>query len=33
MRWLFATDAIPGDVVVWPDMPTPGLTLAVAPAY
>ncbi len=27
MRWLFATDAIPGDVVVWTDMPTPGLPL------
>jgi gluconolactonase len=32
MRWLFATDAIPGDVVVWTDMPTPGLALAVGPA-
>ena len=33
MRWLFATDAIPGDIVVWTDMPTPGLPLAVAPVY
>jgi gluconolactonase len=31
MRWLFATDAIPGDVVVWTDMPTPGLPLPLAP--
>ena len=26
-RWLFATDAIPGHVVVWDSMPTPGLPL------
>ena len=31
LRWLFATDAIPGDVVVWTDMPTPGLALPTAP--
>lgn len=27
MRTLFATDALPGNVVAWEDMPTPGLTL------
>lgn len=26
-RWLFATDAVPGHVVVWEGMPTPGLPL------
>lgn len=27
LRWLFATDAVPGQVVVWDRMPTPGLAL------
>jgi len=26
-RWLFATDGHPGDVYVWTDLPTPGLSL------
>jgi gluconolactonase len=30
-RWLFATDAMPGTVVVWEGMPTPGLPLVPWP--
>jgi gluconolactonase len=30
-RWLFATDALPGTVVVWTDLPSPGLALPVWP--
>lgn len=29
--WLFATDAVPGQVVVWEAMPTPGLPLPAWP--
>jgi hypothetical protein len=32
MRDLFATDALPGHVVVWPNLPTPGLPLHAWPA-
>lgn len=32
LRWLFATDAVPGQVVVWEQMPTPGLPLPAWPA-
>jgi gluconolactonase len=31
MRSLFATDALPGNVVVWPGLPTPGLPLTPWP--
>jgi gluconolactonase len=31
LRCLYATDAIPGAVVAWPDMPTPGLPLTPWP--
>jgi sugar lactone lactonase YvrE len=31
MRTLFATDALPGRVVAWEGMPTPGLPLSVWP--
>ncbi|MCZ7525412.1 MAG: SMP-30/gluconolactonase/LRE family protein [Acidimicrobiia bacterium] len=30
-RWLLATDAVPGHVVVWESMPTPGLPLTPWP--
>jgi sugar lactone lactonase YvrE len=31
LRTLYATDAIPGNVVAWEGMPTPGLTLSTWP--
>jgi gluconolactonase len=31
-RWLFATDGLPGQVVVWEDMPTPGMPMHLWPA-
>jgi gluconolactonase len=31
-RWLFATDGLPGQVVVWHDLPTPGRPLTPWPA-
>lgn len=32
LRWLFATDGLPGNVWMWRDMPTPGLPLYEWPA-